>query len=200
MKVQETVKLGLTLMIYATIACVGLAFVYARTKADIDRQDLLNLEMAIKEIFPDSDGFTDIGSTIQSADSAVIFENQYGITTGGTLTGAAIQASTGSFNGPIKVLVGVNSLGTISSIKIMSHTDTPGLGANAANDKYFVNRSAKITFYGQFTGKKITDPFEVKKDVDAITAATITSDAVSRIVRSAGQAAYQWLVSEGAGQ
>ena len=200
MKLRETVKLGLVLMVYAAVACVGLAFVYAKTKADIDKQEIANLEAAIKELFPDADSFLDMGETIVSPDSAVNFENQYKIIQNDSLIGAAIQASTGSYSGPIKVLVGINADGTISRIKIMYNTDTPGLGANAGSDKYFVNRSAGITFYGQFSGKKVTDPFESKQDVDAITAATITSQAVSRAVRAAGQTGYQWLTAEGAGQ
>ena len=198
MKVWETVKLGLILAVYTAVACVGLAFVYAKTKSDIDKHEIVNLEAAIKELFPDADSFTDMEGTIVSPDSAVSFENQYSITRDSRLIGAAIQASAGSYGGPIKVLVGVNTGGTISRIKIMYNLDTPGLGANAGSDRYFVNRSAGITFYGQFAGKNITDPFEPKKDVDAITAATITSEAVSRIVRITGLAAFQWLQAEGA--
>ena len=199
MKKWETIKLGLVLMTYAAAACVGLAFVYAKTKAAIDIQETANLEAAIKELFPDADSFKELNG-IMSPDSAVTFENQYSITRGGALIGAAIQASTGSYGGPIKALVGVNADGTISRIKIMSHTDTPGLGANAASDRYFVDKKAGITFYGQFAGKKVSDPFEPKNDVDAITAATITSSAVSRAVRAAGRSAHAWLIAEGAAQ
>jgi electron transport complex protein RnfG len=200
MNVKDTIKLGLVLTAYAVAACVGLAFVYAKTKAEIDKQEAANLEIAIKELFPAADGFKDLQGAIASPDPGIKFENQYGITRGGEVIGAAIQASGGSYGGPIKVLVGVGTDGKISRIKIMSHSDTPGLGANAAKDRYFVDKKAGITFYGQFTGKKISDPFEPKNDVIAITAATITSQAVSSIVRSAGQAASRWLAAEGAGQ
>jgi electron transport complex protein RnfG len=92
-------------------------------------------------------------------------------------------------------LVGVNAGGIISGVKIQEHTDTPGLGANAASPKYYVDRAAGITFYGQFAGKSITDPFEVKRngDVQAITASTITSRAVSAAVKAAGTGAAAWL-------
>jgi electron transport complex protein RnfG len=198
MKAWDTIKLGLVLTAYAVAACVGLAFVYAKTKAEIDKQEIANLEIAIKELFPDADGFKDLKNTIASPDPGVSFENQYGITRGGAIIGAAIQASGGSYGGPIKVLVGVSTEGKISRVKIMSHSDTPGLGANAGKDSYYVDKKAGKTFYGQFADKKVSDPFEPKNDVIAITAATITSQAVSSIVRTAGQAASQWL--EGAGR
>ena len=199
MKAWDTIKLGLVLTAYAVAACVGLAFVYAKTKVEIDKHETASLEIAIKELFPDADGFNDLEGIIKSPDAGVVFENQYSITRGGELIGAAIQASTGSYSGPIKVLVGTSVDGKISRVKIMSHADTPGLGANAAKANYYVDRSAGITFYDQFAGKKVSDPFESKNDVIVITAATITSNAVSGIVRAAGRAAAQWL-AEGAGQ
>jgi len=199
-KIWDTIKLGLVLTCYAAAACVGLAFVYGKTKAVINGQEEVNLKAAITELFPTADGFDDITGTIESPDSAVTFESQYGISQGGTLIGAVIEASAGSYGGPIKVLVGVNDNGTISRIKIMSHSDTPGLGANADKDTYFVDKDTQTTFYGQFAGKAVGDPFEPKNDVIAITASTITSNAVARAVRVAGRAASEWLAAKGAEQ
>jgi electron transport complex protein RnfG len=90
-------------------------------------------------------------------------------------------------------MAGVNAEGFITGVKILEHSDTPGLGANAASPKYFVDKANGITFYGQFTGKRINDPFEVKNDVTAITASTITSRAVTQAVKAAGIAATAWL-------
>jgi electron transport complex protein RnfG len=196
MKVWNTVKLGLTLTAYAAAVCVGLAFVYGATKAVIDQRETASLETAIKELFPDADSFNEI-TEITSPDSAVTFGSQYSITRDGKLIGVALEASTGSYSGPINVLVGVGSE-KITRIKILSHTDTPGLGANAAKANYFVDRNRRITFYDQFAGKAVTDSFEPKNDVIAITAATITSRAVSLAVRTAGRAAVDWLAAEGA--
>jgi electron transport complex protein RnfG len=93
-------------------------------------------------------------------------------------------------------MVGVSRDNFITGVKILEHSDTPGLGANAASPSYFVDRAKGITFYGQFAGKKISDPFEVKKDVAAITASTITSRAVSNSVKAAGLAFSAWLSGE----
>jgi len=206
MKAWDTIKLGLVLMAYAVAACAGLAFVYAKTKADIDKQDMVNLEIAIKDLFPDADNFEDLNGAIASDDSGVIFDKEYCVIRDGKTIGAAIQGSAGSYGGPIVVLVGVSADGLISRVKIMSHSDTPGLGANAGKPNYFVDKKAGVTFYDQFAGKKTSDQFEAKKDVIAITAATITSAAVSKVVKAAGEAGSQWLkletkfAEQGAGQ
>jgi electron transport complex protein RnfG len=78
-------------------------------------------------------------------------------------------------------------------VKILEHQDTPGLGANAASPTYYVDKAAKLTFYGKFAGKPVSDPFVAKEDVAAITASTITSRAVSSVVKAAGTAAAVWL-------
>jgi len=70
----------------------------------------------------------------------------------------------------------------------MELTDTPGLGSKAAKDP----------FHGQFTAKSIDDAFSVGKagsgsDIAAITGATITSKAVSKIVKLTGSLAGTYL-------
>jgi electron transport complex protein RnfG len=186
-------KLGITLMLYATAACVGLAFVYSATKTVIEQRSLGDLETALKEIFPDADSFGDLKGVIQSPDPSVSFDAQYEVSRGGSVVGAAITATGSSYGGPATVLVGVDAEGRISGVKIITLSDTPGLGANATSPGYFVDKPAGITFYGQFAGKSVNDPFEVNGDVIAITAATISSRSITTIVQAAGTAGKAWL-------
>lgn len=200
MKIQDIFKLGLVLVAYAAAACVGLAFVYAGTAKTIEQRNRADQEAALKEIFPGADSFEEITGTIESSDPAVDFESEWAVRQNGVLAGAALQAVGGSYGGPIKILVGVNAGGKIGRIKIMEHSDTPGLGANAADPSYYVNEEQKLSFADQFDGKPVSDPFEPKNDIVAITAATITSRAVSTAVKAAGTAAEQWLAEQGAEQ
>ncbi|MDR0553537.1 MAG: FMN-binding protein [Treponema sp.] len=189
-------KMGLVLAIYATAACVGLALVYAATKDIISGNEQKALDAALKGLFSDSGiSFEDITGTISSPDPLVTFEKQYAAYRDKDIVGAAIRSSRGSYGGPITVLTGISADGRISGVKILSHQDTPGLGANAASETYYVNKPKKITFYGQFAGKSVGDPFEVKNDVDAITASTITSRAVADSVKAAGTAVGEWLAA-----
>jgi electron transport complex protein RnfG len=192
---KNMLKLGITLALFATAACVMLAFVYSGTKTVIDQKQQEELNLSLKELFPGADDFQEI-SGITSPDSSVTIEKQYKVLRDAEIAGAALQVSRGSYGGPIKMLVGVSAGNTIAGVKILEHKDTPGLGANAASPKYFVDRAAGITFYGQFTGKAITDPFAVKGDVQAITASTITSTAVAAAVKAAGTGVAAWLAGE----
>jgi electron transport complex protein RnfG len=190
---KNMLKLGFVLACFATAACVGLALVYTGTEVIIAQRSQADLEAALKDLFPDADGFADITGDISSPQNTITFGSQYAIRQGDALLGAAVQASGPSYGGPITVLVGIGIDGKISGVKILDHQDTPGLGANAASAGYFVDKAAKLTFYGQFAGKPVTDPFEPKGDVAAVTASTITSRAVSSLVKASGIAATAWL-------
>jgi len=79
------------------------------------------------------------------------------------------------------MVVGVSKEGKLANIKILSHTETPGLGAKAAEP----------AFSGQFRDKK-TDELTVTKtspgkdsEIQAISGATITSRAVTSGVNTA---------------
>ena len=192
-------KLGIVLALYATAACVGLAFVYAGTEKVIAQRQQDDLNAALSELFPNADFFNPI-ENIRSTDPAVTIEADgvfAAMRKPNEIIGAALRTSRASYNGAIKVLVGVGVDGRISGVKILEHSDTPGLGANAASATYYIDRSKGIHFYDQFAGKSVNDPFEVKQDVVAITAATITSRAVAAEVKAAGEAASAWFASQG---
>jgi electron transport complex protein RnfG len=190
---KNMLKLGLVLACFATAACVGLALVYNGTKEIISIRSQADMEAALKDFFPSADGFTEITGQIASTEDTITFGTQYAIRQGSTLLGAAIQASGPSYGGLITALVGVGTDGRIARVKILEHQDTPGLGANASSPTYYVDKAAKLTFYGQFAGKPVSDPFVAKEDVAAVTASTITSRAVSSVVKAAGTAATVWL-------
>jgi electron transport complex protein RnfG len=190
---KNILKLGLTLAIFSTAACVLLAFVYTGTSQIITQRQEADLKAALGEFFPQADNFTEITGTVQSPDPAVTFEAVYEARKDSRPIGAALRVSRGSYGGPLKALVGVNPDGRINGVRILEHQDTPGLGANAASPSYFVDRPRGITFTGQFAGKAASDPFEVKDDVAAITASTITSRAVADAVKAAGTAAANYL-------
>jgi electron transport complex protein RnfG len=196
---KKMLKLGFVLAAYATAACVGLAFVYTGTQAVIAERQKADLEAALKDLFPAGDSFEEITGEVKSADPSVSFKNEYAVKASGAVIGLAVRAMGASYGGPITVLAGIGADGKISGVKVLENKDTPGLGANAASPTYFVDRASKTTFTGQFKGKAITDGFVVKSDVAAITASTITSKAVTGVVKACGLASGEWLAAKSGG-
>lgn len=190
---KEMLKLGLALALFSTAACVGLAFVYEGTSKIIADREQADLEASLDELFPGMDSFEDITGSLESPNPAVEFQTVYKIQGGGALLGLAVRASGTSYGGALTTLTGVSIDGRVTRVKILSHKDTPGLGANAASDSYYVDRAKKITFTGQFSGKSFADPFLVKEDVLIVTASTITSRAVANIVKASSEAVMAYI-------
>ena len=186
-------KLGIILAIFSAVACASLAVVYAVTKDQIAMQDQIALTASLKEIFPGAASFEDVTTSIQSADPDVKFSSAMLAKGTDTPLGVAVKASGPSYGGQAVLLVGILPDKSVAGVRILELNDTPGLGANAKNAGYFVKKAEKVTFPGQFTGKLLADAFEVKKDVVAITASTITSKALTKIVKVAADAGAAWL-------
>jgi electron transport complex protein RnfG len=207
-KAGGIIKLGIILALYSSIACVGLAFVYNATEKQINENAVKERNTALKDLFPGADSFKTIdgivipdpspGSpkvTIKRDEGNPDDTGAYAAMKNNEIIGVALITSRASYSGLIKTLVGVGVDGKISGVKILEHSDTPGLGANAASSKYYVDRANGIRFYDQFAGKNVSDRFLPKQDVIAITAATVTSRAVAASVKAAGDAAMAWFAS-----
>jgi Na+-translocating ferredoxin:NAD+ oxidoreductase subunit G len=196
---KDILRLGTVLALYAAAACVALAFVYTVTQPTIAGLEEAQLQASLKDLFPDADSFESADGSIVSKDAAVVIKTSYKAVKSGAIVGIASKALGKSYGGVASMLIGVSADGKIVGARVLTLADTPGLGANAVNPAYFVDKSKKTTFAGQFTGKPVSDPFEVKKDVIAISASTITSKALTAIVKQAGLAGREWLKANAAG-
>jgi NosR/NirI family nitrous oxide reductase transcriptional regulator len=80
------------------------------------------------------------------------------------------------FDGPIKMLVGMDTTGVLKGIIVTEHREPYGYFSVDLPD-----------FAEQFKGKNIRDPFKVGSDVDAIARATITVTSSSRAIRNSSR-------------
>ena len=97
--------------------------------------------------------------------------------------GTAIEATVDGFGGPIRVMVGFDAEGNILGYEILEHQETPGLGSHI--EHWFKNADKPAQ---NIIGRKATGKFAVSKDggdVDAITAATISSRAFLKAINQA---------------
>jgi len=175
-KKESTLKNMLIALMVITIVSGGvLGFIYGLTKPAIDKVEENKNIKAINEVLK-----TDV--TIATTEAKVIEDLTYNLAydADGNFIGAAVKTySMNGFGGKIELMVGMLQNGIINKVSVLSQAETPGLGANMVNDK----------FKGQFDGKDPqTFTLKVKKDggdVDAITAATISSRAVSEAIQRA---------------
>lgn len=83
------------------------------------------------------------------------------------------------FNGPIEVLVGMDPSGLLTGIVVLHYIES----LRRSRGDFLATEG----FQEQFRGKAIGDAFQVRRDVDAVTGATITVDAMSRGIRDAAR-------------
>ena len=187
-KIESDFKNILICLLIITAVSAGiLGLVYSLTEKTIEETKKLNKENAIKKVLPDYDRMEECKVPIESAVENNVFKKEakadslsiYKAYQGETLVALAVETfSDNGFGGRVKLMVGFQADGSIKRIEVLEHHETPGLG-----DKM---EPAKSDFSKQFESMK-NFPVKVKKDggeIDAITAATISSraycDAVNR--------------------
>lgn len=95
----------------------------------------------------------------------------------GEKEGKALEETVQSYGGEMSVMVGINNEGKVTGVKVISHADTPGLGTKAMETDYLT----------QYKGIKKLDHESIREDEskDAVTGATISSNAVYAAVKKA---------------
>lgn len=171
-KESSLLKLTVTLTLITLIAGVALASVYMVTKAPIEASQLATKNNAIAEVLPGFSGeLKECKYLVEGDKDSVTLNLAY---QDGELFGVAVETYTNkAFSGRFDIMVGISAEGNILGTSVLKHSETPGLGAKI--------KDSQSPFIQQFVQKNPeTFTLKVKKDggdVDAITAATISSRA-----------------------
>ena len=179
MAVKSSFKnMVLCLFVICMVCSALLAGVYALTKETIAVGDAQRNESAIKEVLPSTAAVIEEESTIQVNGTTYTYNRAFDAE--GNTVGCAINVAPSGFGGPIKMKVGFNADGLVWNVKVLSHAETPGLGA----------KCTEPAFSEQFHELDPSDEknLKVKKDggnLNAITASTITSRAYAEGVSQA---------------
>ena len=182
-KPSTLINMVVALLVIAAVSGGVLGLVYGMTKDTIAQVDQKKNEAAIQAVLPLEGEISYKADTLKYNYEGVdlTFPCNLAYDANGTFKGAAVKTSEGGFGGKIDMMVGFTADGTIKGTSVLSHAETPGLGANMTGK-----------FKDQFVDKNPASyKLTVTKDggdVDAITAATITSRAFSKAVDKAYQA------------
>ncbi|MCQ2975949.1 MAG: RnfABCDGE type electron transport complex subunit G [Bacteroidales bacterium] len=168
----------LVLLCISLVCSAGVAYIYNVTKPTIESSRLAKKQVALSKVLPQFDN-----SPIDEKFNIVSANNDtlacYPAKLNNEFVGYAVESfSNKGFGGKIEVLVGFLPDGSIFNTEVVTLNETPGLGDKS--DK------KKSDWSEQFNGKNPQSyKLKVKKDggdVDAITAATITSRAYTEAV------------------
>ncbi len=166
-------KLIITLTVIGLVSAFALAFVFLWTTPKIEEHQAMAKEEAIRAVLPGAEEIQEVKKGDQ------IFYEGY---KSGSRVGVAMVAEGGGFQGMIELMLGTDpASGKIYGIRVLTHSETPGLGANITGKKYKTNFVDKP--FGDYNVVK--RPAESPMEVEAISGATISSEKVTTIVEKA---------------
>lgn len=186
-KTESTLKnMIISLVAISLVASLALGSIYNVTKEPIALAIKAKQENAIKEVLPEFDSLVSMKVMPGTGKDSVTFHHAYkaGQYVG---TAAASYSNNGYDATQIQLMIGILPDRSIKNISVVQQKETPGLGTKMAEPKF------KDQFNGKNPGQFV---IKVKKDggnVDAITAATISSRAFCDAV----QRAYDTFEKEG---
>lgn len=185
---KAMLKLSVTLAVYTVVACFALAAVNMLTTPRILAAKEAKTKLALQAIFPDADSFSPITEGIPKSVEKVAFSEAFLALHGEEPAGIIVTVSGHTYD-QATILAGIDTAGKLKMIQFLVLTDSPGIGTKAKDEP----------FIGQFRDKPVTDAFALGGDVQAIAGATITSTAVTRMVKIAVNAACTYMSEHGMG-
>ncbi len=166
---KQIIKLGGILFIITFSVIVILAAVNDATK-DIIIENTHKAENEARAELIEADEFV------------LVEEDVYRAVKDGETVGYTVSEDTAGYGGVISMIVGIKTDGSVAGIRIVTHSETPGLGSRVADDNFIAEFANEVT------------PITVKKgggaeqgEVNAISGATVSCNAVARGVNNAAK-------------
>lgn len=182
MKKKLDIKELLTLGGVLTIICVIVAGIVSTVYITTADQIALNNAVSAQDlavIMPESDSIEDMTAEFEPNENIIEI---YKALKGSEEVGYVYKTVVNGYKPELTTLVGIDIEGNVVAAKVTQSSETPGLGALVAEEKYI----------SQFTGKSTQVPFEVVKaatsgdqEIQAVSGATISSTAVANAVNLA---------------
>lgn len=188
---KQMIKDSLILFIITLAAGLLLGGVYAITKMPIAAAQEEKKQTAYQTVFSDAADFMEMEEVDMEAAVAVLSQGGYekdviqevklARDAGGNSLGYVMTVvSKEAYGGELQIAMGIRMDGTVNGISFLSISETMGLGMEAKTP----------AFHEQFSGKNV-DRFAYTKsgaaaehEIDALSGATITSNAVTNAVNA----------------
>lgn len=175
---KENFKLGGILLVITMIAGLLLGFANDLTKEAIIENSKISKE-DLNYIMPTAEKIQDMD--VKLAEEGSIKEI-YEAVNGSDVVGYVLKVNTKGFHGPIDFVVAISKDDKVSGVKVLAHSETPGLGAKISEDK-FISRFKNKPATGLLEVVKVTPNKDI--EVEAISGATTSSKASVTAVNEA---------------
>jgi electron transport complex protein RnfG len=163
---KSTIRLAVILFVVCGLAAGSLALVAQVTREPIARQAAAEQRAAFSRVSPQAADFVPAGEESWDALGA---EGKIG---------EVYTITARGYGGPMRIVVGTGTDRRLTGVSVVNQNETPGLGTKVAEQ----------AFLTQFVGKRVEE-LSLRRDdsargtIDAVTAATISSRAVTDALR-----------------
>lgn len=153
---------ALVLVCICLVVTLALAGTYSVANPKIIENQKKAADEARMLVLPEGDSFTQYdGKLVDGVLECYMADNKAGM---------AVTSEYKGFGGAVEVMVGIDAEGKITGVTVTNHAETPGLGTKAMT----------VDYLKQYEGVSEATAGHINDDanIDAITGATITSNAV----------------------
>ena len=169
---RDILNTGVRLLIITLVAALLLSGTYLLTRGPIARHEIESEHASRLAVVPDASSFEVVDEAVFTGAGGIDgMREVYKVFKDGELYGYTFLITTQGYSGQIPVTVGILIDGRISAISIGDIMETQGIGTQILDESYI----------SQYAGLATNE----LNRVDAISHATISSDAVKKAVRGA---------------
>lgn len=179
---------GVTLAVIAAICTTLVAITYRSTAGRIVANEQAWLERSLQPAL--SGLFYDSGVTeskiivpppheLPGTEAAIIYRVY---AEGAPVAALFVVSARDGYAGPIRILVGIDTIGVVTGVHVLEHRETPGLGDRV--------ESTRSDWVMQFNGRSLLDPepggWAIKGDggqFDQLTGASVTPRAIIKAIK-----------------
>ena len=131
-KFKEYIAPTLVLVVICLVITGALAYINSITAPIIEQNSIKAADEARAELLPSADSFTAYDGDLVVLEADKVFVTDCYIADNDT--GMVVTVKSKSFGGLLTEMVGIDTDGAITGVKVTAHGDTPGLGTKAQDD------------------------------------------------------------------
>jgi len=171
--VNKSIKMIVTLTVLGALAGIILAVVFKMADPLIQINKEKELKAAIFTVLPEAKDYRAFTKQLKDEDVTVYV----GLDNNSSPVGIAFKADGNGFQGNVGIMVGLGlEFKKLKGIQVLDQVETPGLG-NRILEKWFMDQFRGVEVHPKIEYIKYRKP-EKPNQIQAITGATISSDAV----------------------
>lgn len=171
MNIKEVLKPTAILFVICVVVSAALAGTNLLTRDRIAQAQAQKAEESRLIVLPEAESFEERDGHYAGLDGS------------GNTVGYVFETEGKGYGGSVNVMTGISAQGSITGVVILSHGETPGLGANAEKEDFRDQYKQPVSNVTAIEVVKYQTPAEGQ--IQAMTGATITSTAVTNAVNQA---------------